>query len=361
MTPVPLDLPLRLSEAAELANLVFSLAERMPLKNEIRNRVAARAAVLSLETIRPYPGSLERDPVHHSTYYLAVDGAAGEPLLLHMALGGAPTSGIFSKALLIGRTRLADGRDIVINAVPFGPCDHQNLDKFVAQSGTAFLPRPQGSRTAIAGDDPAAFDTFRDILKATGKNVAALAVPAGSAATDFFYAGLCAAIRAGWRDGYTIGVKVDEATPEIAPFSRFAVDVSALVDPAGEGEARYSEALRAAERRHDLIRQTRSACKIARPFDFELDLAASPVPTTVDDLLLCLNWLKSRGKPAQLTVPAPGADLKELAAAARNCQCLLSLDARHGSPSAIAGATMGHFNYSAAGEDLPAVARQLLD
>ena len=68
MTPVPLDLPLRPSEAAELAILVFEQAERKPLNDEVRNRLAARAAVLRLETVTPYFGSLVRDPVHPSSY-----------------------------------------------------------------------------------------------------------------------------------------------------------------------------------------------------------------------------------------------------------------------------------------------------
>ena len=96
MTPVPLDLPLRPPEAAELASLIFDLAERKPLTDEIRNRVAARAAPLRLESLKPCFGSLARDPVHHSTYYMAVDVPDSPPLLLHMALAAAPTSSIFT-------------------------------------------------------------------------------------------------------------------------------------------------------------------------------------------------------------------------------------------------------------------------
>jgi len=65
-----------------VANLVFSLAERKPLSDELRSRLAARSLALRLETLRPYAGSLERDPVHHSTYYLAVDSQNGAPWLL---------------------------------------------------------------------------------------------------------------------------------------------------------------------------------------------------------------------------------------------------------------------------------------
>ena len=122
MTPVPLDLPLRPSEASQLGSLILDQAERKPLTGDVRNRIAARGAVLRLETITPYFGSLERDPVHPSAYYLAVDGAQGEPLLLYLALATAPTSSIFYKPLLIGRTKRANGPEIVVNAVPFA-CD----------------------------------------------------------------------------------------------------------------------------------------------------------------------------------------------------------------------------------------------
>ena len=45
MTPVPLELPLRTAEAAELANPIFDRAEHRALTDEVRNRMAARAAV----------------------------------------------------------------------------------------------------------------------------------------------------------------------------------------------------------------------------------------------------------------------------------------------------------------------------
>jgi len=66
-------------DARELANLIFDHAEGKPLNDETRNRLASRASVLKLETITPYFGSLERDPVHPSAYYLAVDGIGPKP------------------------------------------------------------------------------------------------------------------------------------------------------------------------------------------------------------------------------------------------------------------------------------------
>src|SRR5260370_614343 len=122
MTPIPLDLPLRPNEAAELAGLIFEQAERKPLTDDVRSRIGARAMALKLESIRPWIGSLARDPVHPSAYYLAVDANAA-PYLLYMALETAPTSSLFHRSLLIARTRRMNGPEMVINATPFAPAD----------------------------------------------------------------------------------------------------------------------------------------------------------------------------------------------------------------------------------------------
>ena len=349
MTPVPLDLPLRPSEAAELAILIFEQAERKPLNDEVRNRLAARAAALRLETVAPYFGSLVRDPVHPSSYYLAVDAGRGQPLLLHLAPATAPTSSIFYKPLLIGRMRRPNGPEIVVNAVPFGPSDCENLEKFVSGIGAAFLPRPQGVRPAIAVSDalPAAFDAFRAILKRTGKNLAATAANPSASGRDFYYAGLCAAIRAGWREGYSAGIQLvvgagharplQENIREAAGFTRFSTDTSSLFGEAGDdatvedrawmldefvrsfeiGDAVYAftppdvlrlasqfgAALKVNEQLHESIRLARSALKTGRSFDFEPSLEGSATITTPRELVFWLHWLKARGHAAQLAAP----------------------------------------------------------
>ena len=400
MTPVPLDLPLRPSEAAELAILIFEQAERKPLNDEVRNRLAARAAVLHLETVAPYFGSLVRDPVHPSSYYLAVDAGRGEPLLLHLAPATAPTSSIFYKPLLIGRMRRPNGPEIVVNALPFGPSDHENLEKFVSQIGAAFLPRPQGLRAAIAvsGALPAAFDAFRAILKRSGKNLAATSADPAVPGRDFYYAGLCAAIRAGWREGYSAGIQlvvgarharpVQETIRDTAGFSRFSTDTSRLfreteneaaledrawmldefVRPFEIGEAvyeftpadvlrlasKFGPALKANEQLHESIRQARAALKTGRSFDFEPSLEGAATVTTPQELIFWLHWLKARGHGAQLAAPNIGSDgvaerLKELAAITRHYQCTLSICSGGGHSveelEAIARATMGRVNY----------------
>jgi hypothetical protein len=400
VTPVRLDLPLRPSEAAELAILIFEQAERKPLNDEVRNRLAVRAAVLRLETVTPYFGSLERDPVHPSSYYLAIDAARGEPLLLHLAPAAAPTSSIFYKPLLIGRMRRPNGPEIVVNAVPFGPSDHENLEKFVSEMGAAFLPRPQGLRPAIAvsGALPAAFEAFRTVLKRSGRNLAATAANPAASSRDFYYAGLCAAIRAGWREGYSAGIRLaiagdnlDAARETIrnaAGFTRFSTDTSSLFREAGDGAAledrawildefvrpfeigdavyeftppevlrlasKFGAALKVNEQLHESIRLARSALKAGRSFDFEPSLEGTAAVTTPQELVFWLHWLKARGHGAQLAAPNIGGGvaqrLKEFAAIARHYQCTLSIRSGAGhSPEvleAIARATAGRVNYT---------------
>jgi hypothetical protein len=270
---------LRPSEAGELADLIFQHAEKKALTDALRNQLGARAATLKLETITPHFGSLERDPVHRSVYYLAVDGQNRQPLLLHIALASSPASAIFPKALLIGRMRRVNGPEIVVNATPFGPTDRANVLKFATQINKDFLPRPQGAQSAIAVGNrhpeislPAAFDAFRAILKRTGRNFAStvqlsatreMATEAAIAGRDgedpaapghtrvsiahLYHAGLWAAIRSGWREGYNAeadhiivtgsnpeeiaaslgGAK--EAIRQAAGFTKFTTDTSRLL------------------------------------------------------------------------------------------------------------------------------------
>src|SRR5262245_6795293 len=233
VTPIPMDLPVKASEAASLAELVLALAEGKSLTDDLRSRLAGRAAPRQLATIKPYFGSLASDPVHPSTYYLAVDGRDAQPLLLHIAPASAPTSGVFPNALLIGRMRAA-GREVVVNAISFSSKDWENVSRYAQQVDTAFLPRPQSARPAIAIGNrhpeislPAAFEAFRTILRNTGANMASTSqlsatremttdeaitardgenpVAAGHTRVSIrhlYHAGLWAAIRAGWREGY---------------------------------------------------------------------------------------------------------------------------------------------------------------
>ena len=145
MTTVPLELPLRANEAASLADLILQAGERQPLSQEVRNRLLSRIPSLGLESLRPAMGSLVKDPTHGSTYYLAVDAISmsgvSKPYLLHMALSSAPASAHFLKPILIGRMRPGGGREIVVNAIPFGPEDIETVRTFGEQVDPGFLPR----------------------------------------------------------------------------------------------------------------------------------------------------------------------------------------------------------------------------
>jgi hypothetical protein len=330
VTPVPIDLPVRPPEAAELARVIFQQAEGKRLSDEVRNRIASRATQLRLETIRPCFGSLAREPVHHGTYYLAVDGIGGVPLLLHMAPPSAPTSGIFHKPLLIGRLA-----DVVINAIPFGPADADNVAAFVDRIDPAFAPRPQGARPAIAiaGDLAAAFEAFRGVLRRSGKNLAATCgVPLATAQW--------AAIRAGWREGYSA------AGDEIAS-THFTVEAATPEDAAN---------------RHERIREARSAAKLARAFDFELSFASAPAPTTADEFRAALEFLKDAGHAAQWVAPRLEGlgRLDELAAIARLFQCGIAIDSSPEHDAAldtIARATAGRYFYKVCSQTGDSAAR----
>jgi hypothetical protein len=255
-------------------------------------------------------------------------------------------------------------------------------------------------RPAIAVSDalPAAFDAFRAILKRTGKNLAATAANPSASGRDFYYAGLCAAIRAGWREGYCAGihlaVRAAHARPlqenirDAAGFTRFSTGTSSLFREAGDGApledrawmlgefarpfeigdtvyeftapdvlrlaSKFGAALKVNEQLHESIRQARSARKTGRSFDFEPSLEGSATVTTPQELVFWLHWLKARGHAAQLAAPNLGGDgvaerLKEFAAIARHYQCTLSIcsGAGHSAETleAIARATKGRVNY----------------
>jgi hypothetical protein len=203
----------------------------------MRSRIAGRLPSLALTGLVPYVGSLAQDPVHQGAYYVAADAIDGErsvPVLLRVAPASSPSSSIFPEAALVGRMRPGGGREIVVNAISFSPGDHENIRLYAETVDRSFLPRPQGSQSAIAVGNrhpvlslPAAFDAFRTIHRTTGANLAStvqlsatreMTTDAAIAARDgenpvaaghtrvsirsLYHAGVWAAIRAGWRDGY---------------------------------------------------------------------------------------------------------------------------------------------------------------
>ena len=240
MHTVPLELPVSAAETGTLAELMLDQLDRGPLTDDARNRVAARAGSLRLSSFKIFPGSIVKDPIHPSTYYVAVE-PHGKPLLLRIALASSPSSGLFPHALLIGRIRTVSGREVVVNAIPFSCADHNSIATFAERVDTAFMPRPQGGLAALAVQTanpgqtlPAAFEAFRIVLQRCGVNMAGVQAVGGF--EDFYFTAVWAAIRAGWRDGYTVGADIGSTTDisALARYTRFNLRPDAATPAAAQ-------------------------------------------------------------------------------------------------------------------------------
>lgn len=232
MTSPPLELPVKADEARRLAELVFDLAESRTLDENARKRIAGRIPALRLTSMEPSAGSLARDPIHPSTYYML----AGEQLL-RIALASSPSSGLFPNSILIGRLRTQSGLEVVVNSIAFSPRDHRNIRAFAAQVDTAFLPR-------------------------LGANLPGMAARPEDAA-DRWHSTIWHAIRAGWRDGWVAMLRLDSV--EQAEAARHLFDDFTVFSAAGDFEAI-----------HDVIREARSR----KAFEFET-VGGSSVPGPV--------------------------------------------------------------------------------
>lgn len=320
MTPVPFDLPVRTGEAGALARILYEHGKR-PLTEDLRNRLAVRAAALKLKTIRPYFGSLERDPIHPEAFYLAVDGVEHQPLLMRFAPSSTPSSGLFPKAILIGRLRVGP-QETVINAVPFGPSDSERLRTFAWEVAPALLPKVQGPKATISVPvQPGVFDQFRAIAKPMGLNVACV-----SGDLDTI---LWEAVRSGWRDGYS----AETTDPDVAGFSRYILPHSAELT--GKLEA---------------IARARVPLKLGRMFDWELQLDDT---VSIEDAERLLEEPRAAGKPAQYISLASGQppSREEWLAMARRQNVAFSfsgMDADAAKLSETARLLGGRFNYRAA-------------
>ena len=375
MTPPVFELPIKASEASTVADIVFQALENRSLQEDVRTRLAARSGTLGLTSLHLWWGSLAADPVHASVYYLAVDGLGvrGDtvrPLLLRLALASAPASELYPKSLLIGRMRPGGAREVVVNAIEFGPGDAPALETYAQKIDRSFLPRPQASAPALTlvPADPEkelapAFEAYRSLQRALGVNVASFAARPGLSARTMSSA-MWAAIRAGWRAGYSVEAEplaLDQ--PDLlgaarlrAVFSRFRVALTGLAGAPEDaavrewaaeefgrrfaigptvyqfdGEkcelliARYGRALYAVERLVDMIRAERVAQGYPRTFDLEIAVPSGDG----DSLLFCLHWLKARGRPATHAAPsiATREEAVQAAAIARHCGATLSFDA----------------------------------
>jgi hypothetical protein len=215
-----------------------------------------------------FPHSLTRSG---NALFIALE-ENGQPLLLQHG-GEAGAFGLTGAA-----TRTVNG--VTVHLYPFGSKDRANLDIFVSKIDTAFLPRPQRDLAAIASGNrhpeislPAVFDAFSEIFQETGLNLAStvqlsatreMTTDAEIAARDgsnptapghtrvsirhLYHAGLWAAIRAGYRRGYTAEADhfivsgaddtaiaksvewVKEAILHAAGYTKFTTDTSRVFD-----------------------------------------------------------------------------------------------------------------------------------
>jgi tagaturonate epimerase len=260
------------THASALAALILDSAANQPLTDELRARLAKRAADLKLDGVRPLLSSLERDPADPAAYYVAADGPP--PQLLHVSRAG-------------------------VEARPFAASDRESVRWFAEKVNRAFLPRPQRALAAIAVGNrhpeislPAAFQAFREILAKRGLNLAstvqlsatremttddAIAARDGENPTaaghtrvsirHLYHAGLWAAIRTGWREGYNaeadhfivtgsnaneIARSVEaakEAIRHAAGYTKFTTDASRLfiLDADARHPAAWSDSMVAAK------------------------------------------------------------------------------------------------------------------
>ena len=290
---------MRANEAAALAEVVFQQVDGKRLNDDLRQRAAGRAELLGLETIIPHLGSLQVDPVHPSSYFLAVDAVRGgvvKPYLLRLATATAPSSGLFQKSVLIGRMRPGGGREIIINAVPFAAEQQESIRTFVREVDRFFLPKPSGPVLSISSPAPEAFNAFRTVLHTSNLNIAACQCE--------WHAGVLRAIRAGWRDGYSIPspsvvLRRDaDALTEVlglTGYTKLVLDVSGI-DPADRAVA-VSAALDASIKANAAQQWTWK-----RP-DLGISWESTQSPTTPAEVSTLLGELRQSGRTVQSVHP----------------------------------------------------------
>ncbi len=186
------------------------------LTDELRARAAQTAPPSDEPWVFHYP-SLTHDPADPPTLYLASD-RLGDPEPHKLLVFSAGSAG-----------------EATCEVRPFAATDRAAVHDFATAIDKSFLPRPQKEQPAVAVGNrhpevslPAAFDAFGRILNDTGVNMAStvqlsatreMTIDEGIAARDgedptaightrvsiehLYHAGLWAAIRAGWRHGYT--------------------------------------------------------------------------------------------------------------------------------------------------------------
>ena len=284
-------------ELVAFAELLLSLSEGGRVNDETRARLEAQLAGCRFSSLHPYARSLEKDPSAPANCYLAVDALEErgvQPLLLQLSSESAAPAARFRNPLQEDRLRLPSGREAGLKLYSFTSRDYVSIRTFAEEVAPTFLPRPQRALPAIAAGNrhpeislPAAFAAFRTILGKLGVNMAStvqlsatreMTTDDAITARDgedpvalghtrvsirhLYHAGLWAAIRAGWRAGYTAEADhfivsgstepevarsveaVKEAIRHAAGFTKFTTDTSRLFEL--ESDLRHPRAWSAA-------------------------------------------------------------------------------------------------------------------
>ena len=224
------------SEAAQIAAGICQHSKDKPVDAKLRERLGNKISDLGLTSLRPHAGSLAKDPAHASNFYLAVDAVAGgkaTPLLMHIAMDSSAAGKLLAEPVRTERVQ-TEGKEVVLSFIPFSSQNHEAIRKFAEQIDRAFLPRPQRSQPAVAAGNrhpeislPAVFSAYRTILDKLHVNMASTVQlsatremttddaieqrdgenPVATGHTrvsirHLYHAGLWAAIRSGWREGY---------------------------------------------------------------------------------------------------------------------------------------------------------------
>jgi hypothetical protein len=269
------------TEVTALADLVLQRVQGGPLNAHLRAQMEGEAEAAGFSSVRPHMRSLARDPENPSIWYLAADipsDGKRQPVLLQISTATDQVSTFFAHAIMSERALAASGREISLRVFPFASCDYENIRTFSERVDRQFIPRPQRSLPAIAAGNrhpeislPAVFEAYRKILQKSGVNWASTAQlsatremttdealanrngedPTAAGHTrvsirHLYHAGIWAAIRAGWREGYNAEADhfivsgsspeeiarsvevVKEAIRHAVRYSKFTTDTSKL-------------------------------------------------------------------------------------------------------------------------------------
>ncbi len=295
------------------------MAENRPVTDDVRARIGGRLPGLGFRSILPYAGSLVRDPLHASAYYIAIDAQpeAGPaiPMMLHLTLASAPANQVFPRSVLVGRMRPGGGREIVVNAIYMGIGDLANVRTFVEHVDPTLAARTQGLQSALcveiadpARDLPVAFEAFRLIQKSTGTPMAVVSLDSADVeAAHFQWMAAWAALRSGQRGGYAL------ETPLLTADSAAAAQTMAM---AGFTSFRLQVS-------PDHLSAATAIWKSISGARRQADFGLAPGTTDPDALAACLQALKDQFVPFQF-VEAPVESLAALAPIARSFGAVLS-------------------------------------